>query len=189
LRNEFANVIYQRRVSRRLSFIAGGGPVVSDFSKLFSTPGRQVSGMGLASATYELRRTRVLLSYLNFKNAGSGYLVGAHTNRATLGVEHQFSRNWTGEMNLGYARSTALEELTFLVFKLPTRRGFDSTYVNLHLTRQLTDHLMAFATYTLSDEKFDATGAPCLTVTCGLNQKLQEGGVGLFWTPAARRLH
>lgn len=189
LRNEFLNLIYQRQVSRRLSFVAGGGPLWSSYSSVFSTPGRQLSGMGLASVAYELRRTRLAANFLSYENGGSGYLVGAHTNRATVGVEHEFSRNWTGNLNVGYARSTALEELTVLIFKLPARTGFDTTYVNLHLSRQLTEHLMAFATYTLSDEKFDATSTPCFTPTCGVNTKFQEGGVGLLWTPAARRIH
>ncbi|HXW89076.1 MAG TPA: hypothetical protein VEK33_00880 [Terriglobales bacterium] len=188
LSNEFANVIYQRQVSRRLSFVAGGGPLWTTFSKVFSAPGRQLSGMGLATVAYELRRSRLALNFLSYENAGSGYLVGAHTNRVTLGVEHEFSRNWIGDMNAGYARSTALEQLTVLIFKLPVRSGFDSSYVNLHLTRQLNEHLLAFATYTLTDEKFDAASTSCFTPTCGVNTKLQEGGVGLIWTPAARRL-
>jgi hypothetical protein len=189
LRNEFANVIYERQVTRRLSFVAGGGPLWSSFSKVFSTPGRQLSGMGLVTVSYELRRTRLAANYLSYENAGSGYLVGAHTNRATLGVQHEFSRNWTGELNVGYARSTALEQLTVLVFNLPVRTGFDSSYVNLHLSRQLNEHLMAFATYTLTDQKFDGTSSPCVSAICGVNTRLQEGGVGLLWTPAARRVH
>jgi len=189
LRNEFANVIYQRQVSRRLSFVAGGGPLWSTYGSVFSTPGRQLSAMGLASVAYEMRRTRLAFNFLSYENAGSGYLVGARTNRATLGVEHEFSRNWTGNLNVGYARSTALEELTVLIFKLPLRTGFDSSYLNLHLTRQLKEHLLAFATYTLTDEKFDASSTSCFTPACGVNTKLQEGGVGLIWTPAARRVH
>jgi hypothetical protein len=189
LRNEFANVIYQRQVSRRLSFTADGGPLVSNFSKVFAVPGRQLSGMGLATIAYEWRRSRLTANYLSYENAGSGYLVGAHSNRANLGLEHEFSRHWTGECKVGYARSTALNELTLLVFQLPARQGFDSSYLNLHLSRQLNDHLMAFATYTLTDERFDATSPPCLTATCGLNTALQEGGIGLLWTPGARRIH
>jgi hypothetical protein len=189
LRNEFANVIYQRQVTRRLSLMVGGGPLWSSFGKEFSVPGHQLSGMGLATVSYESRGTRLAANYLSYENAGSGYLVGARTNRATVGVEHEFSRTWTGELNVGYARSTALEQLTVLVFKLPVRSGFNSAYVNLHLSRQLSEHLMAFATYTMTDEKFDGTSSPCLSAICGVNTRLQEGGVGLIWTPAAKRIH
>jgi len=187
-RAQFGDVIYKRQVSRRLSLTGGGGPVVSDFSQRVSSAGRQVSGMGLAIASYELRSTRLYADFLSYVNAGSGYLLGAHTYRATVGAEHDFGVRWTGFLALGYARSAALEQQSLLVFDLTGRQSFSSSYVNLQLSRQLTPHLKAFALYTLSSERFDST-AVCSTPTCGLSNLRQIGGIGLSWTPTERSLH
>ena len=187
-RAEFADVVYKRQVSRRLSLTGGGGPVVSEFNPKFSSGGRQVSGMGLAVASYELRSTRLYADFLSYVNAGSGYLLGAHTYRATVGTDHDFGARWTGFLALGYARSAALEQQSLLVFDLTGRQSFSSSYVNLQLSRQLTPHLKAFALYTLSSERFDST-AVCSTPTCGLSNLRQMGGIGLSWTPTERSLH
>jgi len=187
-RTEFANAIYRRQVTRRLSLTAGGGPVVSDFSQKISSAGRQVSGMGLAIASYELRSTRLYADFLSYIDGGSGYLLGAQTYRATLSAEHDFGARWTGFLALGYARSDALEQETFLVFDLTGRESFGTGYVNLELSRHLTPHLRVMALYTLSSERYNST-AVCSTTTCGLSNLRQMGGIGLSWTPTERSLH
>ena len=187
-RAEFANVVYQRQVSRRLTLTGGGGPVVVDFSPKYSSAGRQVSGMGLAIASYELRSTRLYADFLSYVNGGSGYLLGAHTYRATLGAEHDFGVRWTGFLALGYARSTALEQQSLLAFDLTGRQSFGTGYLSVQLSRQLTPHLKAFALYTLSGDRFDSTAA-CSSPTCGLSNLRQVGGIGLSWTPTERSLH
>jgi len=187
-RTQFANVIYRRQVSRRLSLTAGGGPVVSDFSQKFSSAGRQVSGMGLAIASYELRGARIYADFLSYINGGSGYLLGAHTYRATLGAEHDLGVHWTGFLALGYARSDVLEQQSLLAFNLSDRRDFGTAYVTLQLSRQLTPHLKMFGLYTLTSDKF--TGTPvCSTTTCNSSTLRQTGGIGLSWTPTERSLH
>jgi hypothetical protein len=187
-RTQFANVIYRRQVTRRLSLTAGGGPVVSDFSQKFSLAGRQVSGMGLGIASYELRGARLYGQFLSYINGGSGYLLGAHTYRATLGAEHDLGVHWTGFLALGYARSDVLEQQPLLVFNLPGRQNFGTSYVTLQLSRQLTTHLKAFALYTLTSERYNGTPV-CSTATCSSSTLRQTGGIGLSWTPTERSLH
>jgi hypothetical protein len=187
-RTQFANVIYTRQVSRRLSLTAGGGPVVSEFNRKFSLAGRQVSGMGLAIASYKLRSTRIHADFLSYVNGGSGYLLGAHTYRATLGTEHNFGVHWAGFLALGYARNDTLEQQLLLPSNLTARQGFGTGYVNLQLSRQLTPHLKAFALYNLNSERYNST-AMCSTTTCGLSATRQTGGVGVTWTPTERSFH
>jgi hypothetical protein len=188
LQTQFANVVYKRQVSRRLSLVAGAGPLASDFGKVFSMPGRQWSYMALATVGYDLRGTALAFNYLDYENNGSGYLLGARTRRFTASAEHEFSRNWQGLLDVGYARSTALEQVTVPLFNLGSRRSFDAEYVNLQLSHRLTPHFKVFATYVFSNEQFDAS-TTCLTVTCGLGTRRQMGGIGLSWNPEPIVIH
>jgi hypothetical protein len=186
VKTEFATVIYARRISRSLYVIGGAGPLWSEFNQMSFTQGHRLSALGYASVTYQLRRTGLSLNFLSYENAGSGFLLGARTNRITASAFHQFTPRWTGVLTLGYSQNRALEAAATPTVGLPVRRSFDSSYVNVTISRQLTTHLSAFGIYGLTNEKFDTTS--CSPTLCGLATR-QEIGAGLRWSPTAMTIH
>jgi len=180
---QFAELFWGHQFSSSLTVSGGAGPVVIDIKDL---TGRDLTWTAVGRLEYLRPRTSLSLQYLHYINGGSGFLLGAHSDAAWLGVARQLSRTWNGELHGGYARSTEVVE-GVTVPGLPDNNAFNRGYAGVRFARPLTEHTEFFVLYNYSQSNLD-NSPYCSAGECGRVAQQHVGGIGLTWTPQPIRL-
>lgn len=133
---------YQHTFGPRLSMSASAGPQWSEGSNSQFFPSR----LGIAanfSTTYVAGRTNYAVTYSRSTNTGSGVVLGAVTDYASLNGQRRFSEVWTGGFLLGYGHSHTLSNVQTLF------TNTNSFNAGLQANRRLGEHWSAFGSYAM----------------------------------------
>lgn len=102
------NFVYGKKVTQRVALKLYGGPQFSFYRVPIGTQTENTNGSAGVSFSYAVQRGSINLSYFHGLTGGSGVLLGAITDQATVSVSHQFALAWTGLVNFGYSRNGSL---------------------------------------------------------------------------------
>lgn len=201
-------LLYGRRISGKLDFLAGGGPEWVHRSQSeeallgilpIGLPCTQPGGLltcvviknsfltGSARVSLKYRvsaRTNLSLMYLRYINSGSGFFGGANTDVVRFTMHHNLSRHWDVIADTGYSRNSRL-----LVASANIAGGnanYHYWYTGGGVHRQLGRYFGAFVSYQYDAFGFGSNG--CSGAQCGLSYGRNIGLVGLHWTPHPIRL-
>lgn len=156
----FAQLVYGRRVVKKLGLNLGGGPEITTFRLPVGGSTRKVSGAGSASLVYSLPRTTVGLDYMHGVSNGSGVFTGATTDLISARVSRQLSRVWDGRLNFGYARNKEIVAVTGLTSPI-----FDTWVPGAGLSRPLGPNVNFSIGY---QAQIQTSNLPlCNTPNCG----------------------
>lgn len=137
---------YQRQLGERLIVQVGAGPEISFIhapdvtgATIFSTT--RTSWTADALVRYQLRRTLTVYGgYDHFLTGGSGFFLGAITDRANVGVTRQLSHEWRLDVAASYARNRNLIPLNNVFgtgTSVPANATFDSVYGGFEMRRRV----------------------------------------------------
>ena len=102
------NFAYSRKLAGRLALQIYAGP---DFiTSRISTNGNSLAyGVNVgASISYSGKNGGLSGSYSHGLSNGSGVIAGSTADQLSFGATHKLTRIWSAQLNLGYARNTAL---------------------------------------------------------------------------------
>lgn len=170
---------YAYRVTHRFTVSVLGGPELT-YEAIQGVFGvvRKVNWAGQASLGYVTQRGGVTLLFLHYLTPGSGVFQGADTSTATLSVNRDLSRTWTGSASVGWSGNSALS--TYSVNSALSAVGrLNYEYLNLRLSHRLGRSMQVFAIY---DAQHQSSGAP---ISAGTGRLLsnQIFGAGFEWHP------
>jgi hypothetical protein len=158
---------YGWKMTGRLAFQVAGGP--EQIRSTSSAGGFQVWYASFNSAlTYERRRNGYSLSFMRGLSSGSGVFAGAESNIITLAAHRQFTRNWLGSINGGYAINNSLAPVG-----TPTVR-FDNWFAGASIGRGIGRHFEVNFNYAIQRQNSPAT---CPVISCGVVGLQQTFGV------------
>jgi hypothetical protein len=103
-----AQLGYGRYVTGRLSFHLAAGPSIEMLQGVVAGSLNRVSWALNSALSYQMERTKLLLSYDRSVTAGSGVLVGAQTGQVEATAERKLAPRWRGSATLGYANNQSL---------------------------------------------------------------------------------
>ncbi len=174
--NHSAQLAYGRRITGRLALQLSAGPQITTFRNVATNPGAQVSWSAGASLNYRRSRSNLFLSYLRGVTGGVGLFEGAKRDEVQAGVTRTLTRTWTGSLSAGYARNTAIGQLTqgLSEFKL------NSWTAGAGLDRPLGRRMSVFLSYNFQHQ--DSDTSICITGSCGTALQRHQFGLGLNWT-------
>ena len=104
IKSNVIQALYAHQVSGRMSLILGVGPQFTTINGL-----TQLNANVRASLRYHFPRTSLAMSYSRFTSSGSGLQLGSQSDVAKVGVQRPLNRLWTGNLDLGYSRHSALQ--------------------------------------------------------------------------------
>ncbi len=169
--NHSVHVAYGRRITGRFALQLSAGPEIATFSN----PGTRLSwGMG-SFLLYQFRRTSLGISYSNYLSGGSGVLVGAQSHSIGMTVGRQLSRRWSGSLDFGFARNTALHENTAQA----ANPAFYAGYAGVTLSRPLGRYMGVSINYYL--QRQSSNTGPCTVTICGTVPLRHHFGLGFNW--------
>lgn len=128
---------FDRRVTRKLSVSASGGPEWIDSTVASAIPAQNTYALN-GSATYSQRVDSFGASYAHGTNGGAGYLFGGIYDSASGNYLRMLNRNFTLGLTGGYYRTVGLNRNGV------TTSGYGATQV----TWQLSRNLIVFGNYT-----------------------------------------
>ncbi len=175
IHNHSAHVAYGRRLTGRLALQLSAGPEISTFTNRVTGSGNRVSWGMQSSLLYQFQRMTLGVYYANYLTGGAGVLTGSQSHQVHMTVTRQLSRVWSGSLDLGFARNTALQELTTGTV-IP---AFNSEYGGAQLSRPLGRYMSLFMTYYL--QRQSSNTGPCTVSFCGTVPLRHHFGVGLNW--------
>jgi hypothetical protein len=162
LGSQSAVFTYSRKVTKKVALSLFAGPQITSYRV---PVGNQTSNVGVyagASLTYAFERSSISASFFHGTSAGSGVLVGADSNVATIGYNRKLGRVWTGTLNFGYSNNASIA-----VAGAPTT-GAASTYNDVFgggsISRPFGRNVQLSAAYTANHE---STGGTCTGANCG----------------------
>jgi len=156
-------VAYGRRITGRLALQLSAGPELQRVSNPVSGSGRQLTWTAQSGLQYRLRRSTLAISYTRYLASGSGVLNGAQSHSVQMTVGRQLSRMWSGSLDAGFARNTALQGTT-----TRTNAAFNTWYGGFNLGRPLGRYTNLNFNYYLqrqtgTDPSSCITGGVCST--------------------------
>jgi hypothetical protein len=158
---------YGWKMTGRLAFQVAGGP--EQIRSTSSAGGFQVWYASFNSAlTYERRRNGYSLAFMRGLSSGSGVFAGAESNIITLAAHRQFTRNWLGSINGGYAINNSLAPVG-----TPTVR-FDNWFAGASIGRGIGRHVEVNFNYAIQRQN---SPAACPVISCGVVGLQQTFGV------------
>jgi hypothetical protein len=173
--NQLFHLAYGRRVAGRLALQIAGGAQMNTFRRPLTGSGSQLS-LSLRSALhYQFRNSGLGLSYLRGTTEGSGVLLGAQSHVIEMTANRQFSRRWSGSVDLGYARNSSLQQLT----RGLTAGSFDTWRTGFQLSRPLGRSMSLFFAYFFNRQSGNT--APCAQVNCGASSARHQFELGFDW--------
>jgi hypothetical protein len=101
-------------------------------------------------------------------SSGSGVFAGAESNIITLAAHRQFTRNWLGSINGGYAINNSLAPVG-----TPTVR-FDNWFAGASIGRGIGRHVEVNFNYAIQRQN---SPAACPVTSCGVVGLQQTFGV------------
>jgi hypothetical protein len=176
---------YRRYLTGRLLVSVLAGPMISHFTP---APGQTTVTGGenlvnwslLSNLSYRTRRGSISMQYTHGVGAGSGFLVGSLADQVSASFTREFSRNWSGVINGGYARNSSLEQTT------PGTTGstslvFNNWFGGVSFVRSLGRYSKLSFNYNASRQTGDT--ATCANMQpCGPVALVQVVGVTLNWS-------
>jgi hypothetical protein len=178
------NALYGHRISGRMDVIVGGGPQITMIDNPLTGSDTRLSASGRASLRYRFETSSVSLSYDHFNTSGSGLFAGATSDVARFSVNHQISRVWTMNGDVGYTHNTRIQSVTAV-----NAKSYDYLYAGAGLQRKLGRYFSAYLSYQFNYLLFDGSTA-CSTpgTTCSANSARHVVLVGLDWHPRPIRI-
>ncbi len=171
---------YRRRISGRLSFVTGGGPVVNHFSNPVNGSGNRISWGLRSSLQYLTAEGTLAVLYSHRITEGSGLLLGADSDEVSLNYARNLSRVWNVLFDGGYAHNQSLQQTT---------PGLSSFHFNgwrggVSVHRPVGRNSSLYVQYTLNRQTSNATlcGTSVTLVSCGTVALRQTIGLGFDWS-------
>lgn len=174
---------YGRRITGRLALQLSAGPEIHWVSNPLSGSGGQLTWTAQSGLQYRLRRSTLAVSYAKYLASGSGVLNGAQAHTVQMTVTQRLSWMWSGSLDAGFARNTALQGTT-----TQTNAAFNSWYGGFNLIRLLGRHTNLYFNYYLQRQT-TTTSAPCITGgVCSPSLLRHHFGVGVNFHSRPYRL-
>jgi len=174
---------YGRRITGRLALQLSAGPRIQRVSNPVSGSGRQLTWTAQSGLQYRLRRSTLAISYAKYLASGSGVLNGAQAHSVQMTVTQRLSWMWSGSLDAGFARNTALQGTT-----TQTNAAFNTWYGGFNLIRLLGRHTNLYFNYYLQRQT-TTTDAPCITGgVCSPSLLRHHFGVGVNFHSRPYRL-
>jgi hypothetical protein len=164
---------YGRRITGRLAFQVAAGPQeihataigsLGNFSLLFASVN--------SALTYQRRRAGFSFNYVRGLSGGSGVFQGATSNTFTARASYQFTRNWTGNLNGGYAINNSLAPAGV------STTQFDTWFFGGNLARRLGLWGQINFNYGALNQAIPVT---CPVVSCGGTGLQETFGMSFNW--------
>jgi hypothetical protein len=153
------NVAYGKKITGRLALQIFGGPDITTFSIPIGGISRQVSGSGGGSLTYAFNRAdSVSLNYTHGVTPGSGVFAGAVTDQLGASIGHAFTRVWSAQANVGYAKNRS-------VVNAGSQNSFDSYYFGGGVNRPFGPNTNFSIAYSAHIQSMNAL-AGCIGSSC-----------------------
>src|SRR5919108_1245046 len=170
--DHLAQVVYGRRIVKRLGMNLGGGPEITTFRMPIAGSSKKVSTAGSASLTYSLARAKVGLDFMHGVSNGSGVFTGARTDLVSASLSRQFTRVWSGRLNFGYARNKQIVAISGLTSPI-----YDSWVPGAGLSRPLGRSAYFSIGYQAQIENSNVA----LCSTCGTNYTIHQIIMSFQW--------
>lgn len=173
---------YGRKITGRLALQVSGGAAITTFRVPVNGETRHLGGAGHASFNYALKQGSVSLSYSHGVTGGSGIFLGATTDQIQVQAGHQLTRQWSGSVQVGYARNRNVVNGVAALAGL-TNAGsasYDSFYFGGGASRPLGRNLNFTSAYTAYIQHSSANAA-CVIGTCTTNYTSHQVTLGLSW--------
>jgi hypothetical protein len=154
---------YARYVTGRLSLRVAAGPSMVMLQGVALGSANRLSWAVDSAISYQLDRTKFLLSYDRMVTGGSGVLFGAQTSQVEASVERELTPRWQGSAAMGYATNRGLVEVAANL----TNQNYNSWYAAVRLHHQLRPGAAFFVGYGARVQAMNT--APCNTPNCGTN--------------------
>jgi hypothetical protein len=174
--------VYNRKIARKVALDLFGGPQITNFRIPIGSTNRNVGLSAGASLKYALRNGSINLSYFHGLTGGSGILLGSTTDEATAGLSRQLGRVWSGTVNFGYSRNSALA-----VAAGTSARAFDDWFAGAGISRPFGRSVNLAASYTARFE--NATTPICTGATCSSSYTENMISITLQWRTRPFVLH
>ena len=162
---------YGRKVTGRLAFQVAAGP-----QEIHSASTGPLGSFTLyfaavnSALTYQRRRSSFSFNFARGLTGGSGIFEGATSDTASVGVQYQFTRNWAGSANAGYAVNNSLAPAGTSSIQ------FDNWFFGANIGRPIGTRTRINFNYGASDQQNPSS---CTLVTCGGNGLQESVGVSL----------
>lgn len=171
------NFIYNRQLSRKLSFVGSVGPQwTSSSDPLYGgTSVTVATNVGLA---YSAKFASASVDYSRGTSSGFGVFTGAHTDSVDLIAHRALGKNWSASVSADYARSTSLPSSFSQPYSTQTE------VAGVQASRSLSRKLSLFTSYTLQRQTTDGTNITPVAFT-GHSQVIS---VGITFSPSSTRL-
>lgn len=154
---------YGRYVTGRLSFRLAAGPSIEMLQGVVTGSVNRVSWALDSALSYQMERTKLLLTYSHFVTAGSGVLVGAQTGQVEASAERILAPRWRGSASLGYANNQSLVPTT----ANSSQEHYNSWYVAVRVNHELRPGTGFYLGYGARLQALNL--AACPTANCGSN--------------------
>jgi hypothetical protein len=173
--------LYEHAVSGRMQVILGVGPQWTTLHPQFSGTTTKLNVNVHAIVRYRFSREGLSLSYNRHTTAGSGIQLGSTTDDARATLSRQLTRQWTGTLDGGYSRHTALLPPVTNSLGGSYQTGFGGGGLSRRLGRFFSLQMHYQYTY----ELFNHTNPQ---IASGQNFNRHIGDITLSWRPAPIRL-
>ena len=180
------NLSYQRVLSRSFSASISAGPqwVSSSDSLLIPSAINVAVSAGLS---YGYRNTHASVTYTRGVNNGSGVIPGALSDGVSGTVGHTWGRNWLASLSAAYTHTAGLTQVTNGDTLITTNEVFDTVYGGGQVTRRISTHFSAYASYTAQSQSNNDANLLATPFNV-LNGTSQTFGVGITFSPRSTNL-
>jgi len=162
---------YGRKVTGRLAFQVAAGPQIIHSSPTGPNGSFTIYFASVNSAlTYQRRRSSLSFNFVRGLTGGSGVFEGATSITASVGVQYQFTRNWAGSANAGYAVNNSLAPAGVSSIQ------FNNWFFGANIGRPVGARTRINFNYGASDQ-LNPSG--CTVATCGGNGLQESVGVSI----------
>jgi hypothetical protein len=166
---------YSRKITGRLTLQLFVGPELSTFRFPLESAEHQTGMSGGGTVEYASALSSLSFGYTHGLGNGSGVLPGAKIDQLQGGLGRRLSRQWSGNINIGYARNGGLLKLA----PGENAQAYQSYYFGAGLSRPFGRDLNVFLNYTA---QIQTTSQPtCATAGCSSNYTLHQATVGFSW--------
>jgi len=174
--NHVVNVVYVKKISRRLALSVSGGPQITNYRVPVNDQTQSIQGSGGVSFSYSLDRAAVNASYYHGLTGGGGLYLGSNTDQATVTFGRQLGRVWTGHLNFGYARNSSLANAAGVA-----RPSTSDWFIGGGVSRPIGREFNFAFSYTA---RFDSSGATgCIGSNCNSSYTQNLISITVQWHP------
>ena len=179
------NVFYQRVLSRTLSFSASVGPQFVSSSNSALIPDSTDIAVN-AGISYGYQNVHAGINYSRGVNNGSGVLPGSLTDSVVASAGRNFGRDWVVGLTAAYTHNAGLTQFLNGTSLVTTNATYDTVYGGAQVTRRITPHFSAYASYTAASQSNNNLVEPVTQNI--LDSTFQTFGFGVTFTPRSTNL-